>query len=118
MVSVRPSPAGCSPLDLLTSTGPQPLDDDVHDSPDSCDVPAGGGLSCPRDTRYSTVPCDGTEALIAPVVDRDALLHKSFSVYDDDPPLPTSVAVVLTVAVAPVSLSRATARSPLASCLL
>src|SRR6266498_2657023 len=49
-----------------------------------------------------TTPCAGTEALIAPVVVRRDLLHRSNSV-NDEPPRPIALAEVLTVAVASVS---------------
>src|SRR5439155_3905613 len=78
-VSARPSPAAFSPLLMLRSTGPQPLVADTQASSPRFEVPCGSGF-CPvgpADTRYSTVPCAGTDALIVPLVVRVALLHRS-----------------------------------------
>src|SRR3954454_18521723 len=62
-------------------------------------------------TRYTTVPCPGTEALIAPVLVLVALVQASRSV-NELPDLPIAAAVVEMVVVPPPWLNRATATSP------
>src|SRR6266508_727829 len=114
MLSVRPSPAACSPLDMFRSTGPHPLDEVSHDMSPTWYVPAAGGAaSVPaRVTRYITTPCEGTLALIEPDVVDVAPVQRLRSEYDDEPPSPTSAAEVVTVAAAPVRLNSTTAADP------
>src|SRR5690349_17920866 len=72
-----------------------------------------GGVVPPPLTRYTTVPCAGTLALIVPLLELVALVHASTRV-NDEPDLPMAAAVVEIVVVEPPWLNRATATSPLA----
>src|SRR4051812_29401481 len=116
MVSARPSPAAFSPLLRSTSTGPHALPARLARRPDTWLVPAGGAVDVPaRLTRYTTVPCAGTDALIAPDVVVTAFDQRSVSRNEVALPRPAAVAVVAIVAVDPVSLNSATATSPSSS---
>src|SRR5256885_586749 len=69
-------------------------------------------------TRYSTVPCAGTVALIVPAVSVVVPAQRSLSENALARGSPIWAAVVLIVAAASFELYSATARSPLASGLL
>src|SRR6266545_5309832 len=113
MDSVRPSPAGCSALDRSRSTGPHPFDEVSQLRSLIWWVPAGGADSDPpRETRYITTPCAATLAEIVPADVTVAPDHRSFRLYEDEPPSPTSAALVVIVVPDPPRLSSTTATDP------
>src|SRR6266545_3795247 len=114
MDSVRPSPAGCSALDRSRSTGPHPFDEVSQLRSLIWWVPAAGGADSdpPRETRYITTPCAATLAEIVPADVTVAPDHRSFRLYEDEPPSPTSAALVVIVVPDPPRLSSTTATDP------
>src|SRR6266536_5108309 len=114
MESVRPSPAACSPLDRSRSTGPHPFEEASRLRSLIWYVPAARGADSDpaRDTRYMTTPCAATLAEIAPPEVAVAPDHRSRRLYEDEPPSPTSAALVLTVLVEPPRLNNTTATDP------
>ncbi len=107
------------PAALSVLTNPVPEKPAWFDSTTPAEITADSAsyrvIAPARVTRYSTVPCAGTDALIVPDTVRTCFDHRSFSVYEDPPPRPIADAVVEIVAVDVVSLDSATARSPFAS---
>src|SRR4051794_9931983 len=71
-------------------------------------LPVGGGVVVPPLTRYTTVPCAGTEAVMAPLLLVVAPLQASRRV-NEVPLLPAAAAVVEIVVVLLPWLNRATA---------
>src|SRR4051812_6490993 len=112
MVRVCPSPAACSPLLRLRSTGPQPFAAELHGRSPSWLIPVGGGTGVPGVTRYITVPCAGTDALIAPEVVLVCFDHRSLRAYDVAPPSPIASAVVATALAVVFSFVSVTERPP------